>query len=64
MTAPVRVTGMDTTKSGRVRSWRCMVNWHKWVRRHTDDGVQYAVCQRCGREHDVNRMPYRGGGLV
>jgi len=28
-----------------------VVGWHRWVRRQSDDGAQFAVCQRCGREH-------------
>ena len=33
---------------------RCMVGWHKWVKRYTDDHVRYLQCQRCGTEDTSN----------
>jgi hypothetical protein len=32
------------------KSLRCLVGWHKWIKRSVDGGGRYLVCQRCRKE--------------
>jgi hypothetical protein len=34
------------------RDMRCLVGWHKWVKRVNDSGQAYLVCRRCQKQDD------------
>jgi hypothetical protein len=44
-----------------IRRLGCQLNLsHKWAGFHTEDGLRYERCVRCGKDQGIRGMPYQG----